>query len=72
MGSFWHRDIIIYQTGQERRDETPHSSFTPPQYLAVEFAQSSFTETVDDAIEDDQDNQDHGDDDDHLDSGLKS
>ena len=62
----------------ERRGEeryTPHSSPPVPhftlQVLSLEFAQSSFTETVEDSVDDDQDDQDHGDDDDHFHSGLK-
>ena len=82
-GGFWHRDIIIYQTGHDlqgwRGEERRYTHHTPPppvphftlQVLSLEFAQSSFTETVEDSVDDDQDDQDHGDDDDHFHSGLK-
>ena len=76
-GGFWHRDVIIHQTGhviyraEERRGETHHTPPPPSPQLSLEFAQSSFTETVEDSVDDDQDDQDHGDDDDHFHSGLK-
>ena len=64
-------------TGLERRGEI-HSTlllFTTVHtagYLSVDFAQSSFAETVENRIDNHHHNQDHGDDDDHFHSGLKS
>ena len=83
-GGFWHRDIIIYQTGHDLQGgrgaerykiDTTLLLFTTVHtagYLSVDFAQSSFAETVENRIDNHHHNQDHGDDDDHFHSGLKS
>ena len=81
-GGFWHREIIIYQTGHDLqgwRGEVTDTLLLPllttAQYhtwLSLQFAQSSFAQTVDDGVDDDQHHQDHGDDDDHFNPGLKS